>query len=214
MSQGTIQGARPQQEAGERSEAGREMTIILSQLKVLWASTTRREKLMVVLVIISLFYAIFKQPQVKTITDTKTVTVTVDRWHNQTSIKDWLVVHGLVGSVLRILPDGTYEIMGPFDLTSTRTSDSVTDSSHSSTTISESHTLTEPAVAWRGLIKASVMVPLDKPWNLNQASWSLGGAAHLGQLSLFKLKFDIGGGGEVWKTADHTYVGPMLLVSF
>jgi hypothetical protein len=179
-----------------------------------WSSTTRREKLLVVLAIVGVCYGIFKQPETKTTTIIDRKVVTVDRWHEQKLSKDWLNVHGLAGSTLKIMPDGTYVIVGPFDLTASRFSQSETTHDHTQTDTSHQQTIVEPAVAWRGLVKASFMVPIDHPLDLNQASWSLGGAAHLGQLSLLKLKFDIGGGGEVWKTADRTYVGPMLLVTF
>ena len=175
-----------------------------------YRAITLREKLLVVLAIVAVIYAVLKKPEVKTIVDVKKVVVTVDRWHEQKLAKDWMVLQGLPGSTLKLHPDGTYEVTGPFILSTTRIVESSSEHTSSSTTTTDSHTVTEPVVAWRLLIKGSAVTPINKL----QPGWSLGVAAHVGKVSILGLKFEVGAGGEVIRIGSDTFVGPQLLATF
>jgi hypothetical protein len=179
-------------------------------LKAIWSSVSLREKLLVLLAIAGVLFAVFKKPETKVTTITHTKTVTVDRWHEQKLAKDWMVLQGLPGSTLKLHQDGTYEVTGPYVLSTTRIVESSSEHTSSSTTTTDSHTVTEPVVAWRLLIKGSVLTPINKL----QPGWSLGIAAHVGKVSLLGLKFDVGAGGEVIRIGSDTFVGPQLLATF
>jgi len=175
-----------------------------------YRAITLREKLLILLAIAGVLYAVFKKPETKITTITHTKTVTVDRWHEQKLAKDWMVLQGLPGSTLKLHQDGTYEVTGPFVLSSTRIVESSSEHTSSSTTTSDSSTTSEPAVAWRLLVKGSVLTPIDRL----QPGWSLGIAAHVGKVSILGLKFEVGAGGEVIRIGSDTFIGPQLLATF
>lgn len=171
---------------------------------------SRREKLLVVLAIVAVLYAVFKKPDTITTVVKETKTVKDVEWRDKKLSKEWVNLRGLAGSTLRILPDGTYELVGPFEMTSTKTQESDSSGhSHEETTHRE-ETKTEPAVAWRVLVKGSVLTPIDRL----DPGWSAGVAAHIGRVSLLGLKFEIGAGGEVIRIGQGTFIGPQLLVTF
>jgi hypothetical protein len=180
-----------------------------------WSTLTRREKFLVALTIVALLYAIFKQPDVKitTIKDYKEVEVV--KWKERKLTKDFLNIRGLTGSTVKFNPDGSYEIVGPFELSRSTTGEVVTESERKREVDAHEKTVTEPAQAWRLAARASALVPIDH-LDFRDVSWTVGGTAHVGQLKIFALRFDIGVGGEVWRSmlTQRTLVGPNILVTF
>jgi hypothetical protein len=180
------------------------------------ANLSTREKLLGALAIAAVLYAIFKQPDVKVTTIKDEKIVEVERWREKKLTKDFLNIRGLKGSTVKFNPDGSYEIVGPFELTRSTTGETVSEGERARTEERHEKTVTEPAVAWRagifGMVDAKVSSLSFPP----KVAWEVGGIAHLGQLRLLGLKFDIGGMAKYRQdpaTQEH-YVGLGPLVTF
>jgi len=180
-----------------------------------WSTMTRREKLFGVLAIIAVLYAIFKQPDVKVTVEKEYKEVEVVKWKEKKLTQDFLNIRGLKGATVKFNTDGSYEIVGPFELTRSTTGETVSEGTQDRRVDSKERTVTEPAQSWRVAVKASALVPIDH-FDLRDISWTVGGMAHVAQFKIFGMRFEIGAGGEVWRSTltQRTLIGPAFLVTF
>lgn len=183
--------------------------------KAAWVGITLREKLLIALAIAAVLYAIFKQPETKVTVIKEKVTTDDKKGSSHAAAKEAFNLKGLAGSTLHVNADGSYDVIGPFELSASKSSESSSEWHDTHKEVDKEKTITEPAQSWRVLVKGSALVSPDFKWP-PKVSWSVGGAAHIGHISIFKFKIDLGIGGEYFQDAitHRPTLGPMLVATF